>query len=276
MCLGNSNCDHNLISDIHALRECELAFGKAHAASVPDDENTQNARRRLAENPDDFDLVVALGDALAFQMRYHEALECFERATQMRPDDYKTRRKRAGRYLSTLNLDKAEVEFEWCIAHADEKLDPLYMLACCNYCKGEYQKAKTMFDECLTLARDNGDMYVASLFWTIACSVQLEKDVSGDLEKFFGDVQIGHHTGYLQTLKLFAGAPLAECDNIPKEDELQLCIFTYGVHLYYKHKQNALLADAFLAGTLKLDTYFSAFAYLGAYTEYMRENAMKL
>ena len=275
MCLGNSNCGHNLISDIHALRECELAFGKAQVASVPDDENTKNARRRLAKNPDDFDLVVALGDALAFQMRYHEALECFERATQMRPDDYKTRRKRAGRYLSTLNLDKAEVEFEWCVAHADEKLDPLYMLACCNYCKGEYQKAKTAFDECIDLAKDNGDMYVAALYWAVACAVQTGQDISDDMAKFSFDIQIGHHTGYLQSLKLFAGKKFAECDTIPKEDELQLCIFTYGVHLFYKHKQNAPLADAFLADTLKLDTYFSAFAYLGAYTEYMREKAIE-
>lgn len=271
MCLGDPNCKCNLISDVRAIRDQELAFSSTHARLVPDDERTKNARANLALNPDDFNLVVALGDALAFQMRYNEAIECFEKACAMRPDDYAVRRKRAGRYLTTLNLDKAEKEFAWCLEKAQDKLDPLYMSGCCKYYQGEYEKAKSVFDECVELARDNGDMYVASLFWAIACDVQLGKSVADDIAKFHGDIQIGHHTGYLQTLKLFAGAPLAECDNIPKEDELQLCIFTYGVHLYYKHEKNAFLADAFLAGTLKLDTYFSAFAYLGAYTEYIRQ-----
>lgn len=145
------------------------------------------------------------------------------------------------------------------------------MLACCKYYQGEYEKAKVMFDECIDLAKDNGDMYVAALFWAVACSVQTGQDIAGDMAKFSEDIPIGHHTGYMQSLKLFAGKKLAECDTIPKEDELQLCIFTYGAHLYYMHKQNALLADAFLAGTLNLDTYFAAFAYLGAYSEYIRQ-----
>lgn len=271
MCLGNPNCSCNKISDVRAIRDQELVFSNAYARLVPDDERTKKARAELAAFPDDFNRIVALGDALAFQMRYREALECFEKACEMRPDDYKVRRKCAGRYLSTLKLDKAEKAFAWCLENTDDRLDALYMSACCKYYQGEYEKAKVMFDECVELAKNNGDMYVASLFWTIACSVQLGKSIDEDIAKFHGDVQIGHHTGYLQTLKLFAGAPLAECDTIPKEDELQLCIFTYGVHLYYKHKQNAFLADAFLAGTLNLDTYFSAFAYLGAYTEYIRQ-----
>ena len=80
---------------------------------------------------------------------------------------------------------------------------------------------------------------------------------------------IGHHTGYMQSLKLFDGDSLSECDTIADEDELQKCIFNYGAHLYYLSKSNAFLADVFLANTLKLDTYFSAFAYLGAYTEFV-------
>jgi len=73
---------------------------------------------------------------------------------------------------------------------------------------------------------------------------------------------------------LFDGASLFECDVIPVEDELQKCIFNYGAHLYYLSKCNAFLADVFLANTLKLDTYFSAFAYLGAYTEFATQNGI--
>ena len=34
---------------------------------------------------------MALGGALAFQMRYHEAIEWFEKAKALRPDDYDAR-----------------------------------------------------------------------------------------------------------------------------------------------------------------------------------------
>lgn len=143
------------------------------------------------------------------------------------------------------------------------------MLGCCKYYEGDFEGAKQLFDECITLAKDNGDMYVASLFWAVACNVRAGKDVSEIMQKFDRDMAIGHHTGYMQSLRLFDGDSLSECDTIADEDELQKCIFNYGAHLYYLSKSNAFLADLFLANTLKLDTYFSAFAYLGAYTEFV-------
>ena len=163
MCFGNQKCSCNVISDVRSVKEQELKFSTAHFHPVPDDEQTAKARAELLSCPDDVDHIVALGDALAFQMRYTEALQCYEKARDLRPDDYKIRRKCAGRYLSTFDLDKAESAFEWCVAHTSDRLDALYMLACCKYYQGEYEKAKVMFDECIDLAKDNGDMYVAAL-----------------------------------------------------------------------------------------------------------------
>lgn len=272
MCLGDPNCGCNKISDVRALRDDEILFGKTHVGNVSDDENTKAAREALALNPC-YKTYMELGNALAFQMRYHEAIECFEQAKTACPNDYAARRKCAGRYLSTLRLDDAQTEFEWCVAHTDDTLDPKYMLGCCKYYQGDFEGAKVLFDECVELAKDNGDMYVASLFWTVACDVRSGKSTARDMRKFDENMTIGHHTGYMQALKLFAGQSLASCDVIPDEDELQRCIFNYGAHLYYLAEGNALLSDMFLVNTLKLDTYFSAFAYLGAYTEYMAKNA---
>ena len=273
MCLGDPNCNCNKISDVRALRDDEILRGKAHKRVVPDDEKTAFARLKNKNNPC-YETYMELGSALAFQMRYHEALECFEKAKTIRPDDYEARRKCAGRYLSTLRLDDAKAEFEWCVTHADDVLDPKYMLGCCKYYEGDFEDAKRLFDECITLAKDNGDMYVASLFWAVACKVRVGKDVSEIMQKFDRNMEIGHHTGYMQSLKLFDGDSLSECDVIADEDELQKCIFNYGAHLYYLSKGNAFLADMFLANTLKLDTYFSAFAYLGAYTEFAMQNGI--
>lgn len=274
MCLGDPNCSCNKISDVRALRDDEILFGKAHSHTVCDDKQTSLAREKTSKNPC-YENYMALGGALAYQMRYHEAIECFEKAKKLRPDDYDARRKCAGRYLSTLRLDDAKEEFLWCVEHTRDTLDPKYMLGCCKYCDGDFDGAKELFDECLELAKDNGDMYVASLFWAVACNVRRGRAVDADMTKFDRSMEIGHHTGYMQSLKLFAGDSLDDCDTIPSEDELQKCIFNYGAHLFYLSEQNAFLADMFLVNTLKLDTYFSAFAYLGAYTEYIAQNGIE-
>ncbi len=252
------------------MRDDEILFGKAHANVVADDENTTVARASVRENPC-YETYIELGGALAYQMRYHEAIECFEKAKEFCPDDYNARRKCAGRYLSTLRLDDAKEEFVWCVEHSNDTLDPKYMLGCCKYYEGDFDGAKALFDECIDLAKDNGDMYVASLFWAVACDVRTGRNIADDMKKFDRTMEIGHHTGYMQSIKLFDGDSLAECDVIPDEDELQKCIFNYGAHLFFLSQGNALLADVFLANTLKLDTYFSAFAYLGAYTEYVMQ-----
>lgn len=270
MCLGDPNCKCNQISDIRALRDQELLFGRRHFVAVEDDSNVVFARKNYKDNPS-FENIMELGSALAFQMRYHEALTCFEQAKAINPDSYEAHRKCAGRYLSTLDLDKAESEFLWCDERADDKLDTHYMLGCCAYYKYEYEKALALFNECFALAEDNDDMYVATLFWAIACSVQSGLDIDEQLAKY-KDMQIGHHTGYMQAVRLFMGDSLEECDIIPKEDKLQSCIFMYGVHLYFLHRKNAMLADIALKNTLANDTYFAAFAYLGAYTEHLKNN----
>ena len=83
MCLGDPNCKCNMISDIRALRDQEILFGKRALRVVDDDEKVANARMKYAQNPT-FDNLMELGSALAFQMRYHEAIECFESL----PKDY--------------------------------------------------------------------------------------------------------------------------------------------------------------------------------------------
>lgn len=270
MCAGNPHHKHALISEIHAVRDQEILFDKPFLKSVEDDENVTLARKNHKENPT-FQTLMELGNALAFQMRYNEAISCFEDAIKINPDDYQARRKCAGRYLSTLRLDKAEEGFLWCDARAEDKLDTKYMLGCCAYYKYEYKKAMGYFDECFALSEDDDDMYVAVLFWAIACAVQLGQDVKNVLKKY-KDLHIGHHTGYMQAVRLFMGDDIETCDNIPYDDELQRCIFSYGVHLYYLYNADEMRADVALQSTLSRDTYFSAFAYLGAYTEYLKLN----
>ena len=62
MCLGDPNCKCNMISDIRALRDQEILFGKRALRVVDDDEKVANARMKYAQNPT-FDNLMELGRA---------------------------------------------------------------------------------------------------------------------------------------------------------------------------------------------------------------------
>ncbi len=259
------NCNHSLASSIKASYLDELVNKGKYERPIEDDEETKKARENYALD-DSFSNAIALGSALAFQMRYHEALSYFEKAKEVDPSSYLAHRKCAGRYFSTLQLEKAAEEFFWCIAHTGDKLDPLYMFGCVSYCQGEFEKAEESFKECLELAKDDTDMYVGVLYWLLASCIKMGEDYSGIIATFDESMKIGHHTGYLETLKLFKNGSVEE-RHIESENEIQRCIFAYGEHLYYLSEQNYQKADECLNKTLSLDTYFASFAYLAAYCE---------
>ncbi len=259
------DCKHSLASSIIATSIDELMNEGKYERKIEDDEATKEARSSYASDPS-FLNAMALGNALSFQMRYHEALGFYEKAKEMKPSDYSSHRKCAGRYFSTLQLEKAVEEFSWCLAHAIDKLDPLYMLGCVYYCKGDFPKSKEAFSQCLELAKDNADMYIGVLYWLIAGDIRTNGGYEEDIAKFDDSIKIGHHTGYFEALKLFKGVPIDGCD-IDSEDEIQRCIFAYGAHLYFLSKNDEALSKRYLEKALSLDAYFASFAYLAAYSE---------
>ena len=264
MCKNHSHA--RLISDIHSTAERELfCFDKS--LSVADDENVRAKRAELVLG--DRQSLLALGDALAFQMRYNEALEYYEKARSAFPDDYDCHRRCGARYLSVLNIDAAEREVLWCLSRTDDKLDILYRLALCAYYKGDYAKARDGFFECYALCESNGEMYVAVLYWHIQCLVRLDEDINPALGRYTEELDGGHHVGYMRTVKLFLHDGASNADTIC-EDELNLSIYRYGYYAYLLYKGQKQDAVRELEGVLGLNTYFSSFAYLGAFSEKAR------
>lgn len=256
-----------LISEIHSTAERELfCFDKS--LSVADDENVRARRAELVQR--DRQSLLALGDALAFQMRYNEALRYYEQARDAFPDDYSCHRKCGARYMSVLNIDAAEREFLWCLNRTDDKLDINYRLALCAYFRGDFAKARDGFSACYALCRENGEMYIAVLYWHIQCLVRLRESLKPALNYYYDGLDGGHHVGYMQTVKLFLCEEPDAAYEIDCEDELNLSIYRYGYYAYLLYKGLAYEAVCELEAMLKLNTYFSSFAYLGAFSEKAR------
>ncbi len=261
----NHDHDKKLISDLHSHCGAEFTFGKKpYAGSVNDDVDTAQCRKRY-ESTGDSQALLALGDALAHQMRYNEAIVCYKELCKLCPDDYIAHRKLAVRYLSVLDLDGAEREFAWCAQRTQDRLDVDYLRAITSFCKGDYCEAIKTFEGCYALCKDNGEMYAAVLYWHIQCLVKSGRKAEIALEHCFKGLDGGHHVGYMRTIELFLSG---EDGNItPCSDELNECIFRYGQCAYYQNKGDYVKAAKLRDSALALDTYFSCFAYLGAFCE---------
>lgn len=260
---------HTRISDIHSCLENEFYFSKDKSDIVADDAQSAECRRVYEKDRRDKDALIALGNALCHQMRYNDATEYFDRAVELYPNDYAAHRRRGFCRMAILDTDVAEQEFLWCITRTDDVLDIKYRLACCAYYKGEYGRALELFEECYPLCLDNGAMYVAVVYWDILCRVRLKLDVNAALARYNESVDAGHHIGYLAVIKLFLTGDATLCEEL-KQDELHLCIYYYGLSLFYEHKGEPQQAKEAFEKAKASDTYFSSFAYLGLYSEYLR------
>lgn len=256
-----------LISDIHSCVANEFCGAEI---AVPDTAQTAQARERLSLNPDSARALCELGDALVYQMRYREAVACFEKAQEVHPDNYDIRRKLAARYLSTLRIEEAEEYFKWCGTHSDDRLDSEYRLALCAYYRGDYDSAAKLMRGCYPLCADNGEMYVAVLYWELICLVKLKQDISPTLARYREDLQYGHHLGYMLAIRLFLTDDLSLLNQAEGHGELAASIYLYGLYHYYLYKGKADEALDTLEYASTLDTYFSSFAYIGIYLDKQR------
>ena len=269
------NHDKKLLSDIRSCAAAEFTFGKLpYSGNIEDDCNTQKKREEYLKNPDDEAAIISLGDALAHQARYNEALSLYSKACELYPHSYIAHRKRAVRLLSVLDLQNAKTELEECLRNTDDKSDVLYLIAMVDYCLGDYATAITSLKRCYPLFDGDDEMTVAVIYWHILCLVRQGKSVNEAIAHYSDKFECGHHTGYKKTVEAFINNDHTAGDGI--EDELNRCIYAYGLHAYFLHLSNYKKAAEYLEKTLALNTYFASYAYLSAYSEKRAYETAKL
>lgn len=272
MCDGNSKCTCGKISEIHSSIAREMPKMEIEKPiKVADDEQVKACRVAVDAVPNNKQALLALGDALAFQMRYREALKFYEKARNLYPCDYEAHRKCAIRYMSIMEIEKSEKEFLWCGERTDDNLDIVYRLALCKFYKADFETAKQLFLKCLPLCANNDEMLIAVIYWLLICFVKLNESYEYALSLFSENIIAGHHVGYMQAVRLFAYDDASAVDAINSNDELNMSMYLYGLYNYYLAKGRKISAEIVFDDTIKLNKYFSSFAYLGAYSEKLRK-----
>jgi tetratricopeptide (TPR) repeat protein len=232
--------------------EVTSALGRRLYA-LPDDENVTTARRKLAADPKNATLVLALSKAEAGRRQYREAIETCTKGLLAAPKDADLYVERGHRELGLRKFRMAMQDLKRATELAPENLDAHYHLGMAHYFLGEFSEAVASFEAARALAKNNDSLIDCSnwLYVSLRRAGQ-EARANEALARITTEVKNTepHLYFYLRLLHFYQGKlterevlppPPAKPDDL--EAELSFNTVSYGVgnwHLYHHETSQAI------------------------------------
>ena len=231
----------------------------------------QEAAGKLERDPENADLLIAYGRALAGLWRYREAIEVYTKGIALHPENALFYRHRGHRFISTRQFDKAVADMAKADALLPNDYDILYHLGLAHYLRGEFEKALPAYERCLAAAKDDGSRIAASN-WLHHALRRAGKmaDAEKVLAPITPDMNAGENGTYLNLLLFYKGLkPEQEILKAAEVTDLDLATTGYGVGAWYLYNGAPDKARA-LFERIVATPYWPAFGFIGAETELVR------
>ncbi len=236
-----------------------------------DEKNTiGEAQMKLAADPKNIELIIALGRAQAGVWRYRDAIATYTRGLELDPHHAMLYRHRGHRYISTRQFDKAVKDMQRAAELNDKDFDIWYHLGLAHYLKGDFKKAAAAYERCRAVAQ-NDDSIIAVSDWLYMTYRRQKRDADAArvLERITPDMKVNENKSYFDRLLLYKGLKKASDIYHDKLTDLELATVGYGMgnwYLYNGDKQKAkALFQKIVAGK-----YWPAFGFIAAETELVR------
>ena len=214
----------------------------------PDDAAVIAARKKLAADPKNVSLVLALSQAQAGRRQYREAVATCTRGLAFAPKNADLYIEKGHRELGLREFRAAERDLAHAASLDPTKLDAFYHLGLAHYFQGQFAAAAESFGKALALAKNN-DSVIDCSNWLYVSLRRADKptEAAEALKRITPEMQNTepHLLFYLHLLRFYQGA-ISEKDVLPAkpadpndtEAELAFDTVTYGVgnwHLYNNH-----------------------------------------
>jgi len=245
-------------ADVHASAASQLGNAPCDLADAPEVTALRSARS--------YDELLQLGQALCYQLRYHDAIEVYSKAIELEPDNILAVRQRAARYISTLQPEKAIEDFLRCRELGGDEIDISYRLGICYYLAENYSAAMAELTRCFPLCDD--EMGIAVIFWNTLCAWRSGKIPSLLYCSYREDMQVGHHTAYAFAMKLAAEriSHIQALEALGKQtDDLEYSIMAYGVAEFLDH--NGMDSSALRENLIERDSFWISYCYIAAWKD---------
>ncbi len=239
--------------------------------SQPDEKGTiGEAEKKLAADPKNIELLIALGRAQATLWRFRDAIATYTRGIEIDPNNAMLYRHRGHRYISTRQFDKAVTDMERAVKLNDKEFDIWYHLGLAYYLKGKFDKAATAYEKAYAVAQKD-DSRIAASDWLYMSYRRAGKKEDGGraLARITPDMKVEENKSYFDRLMFYKGVK-KESDIInDKMTDLEIATVGYGIanwHFYNGDKAKAKeLFQKITSGK-----YWPAFGFIAAETELTR------
>lgn len=225
------------------------------------------AEKKLAADPKNIELIIALGRAQASVWRYRDAIATYTLGIQMDPGYAMLYRHRGHRYISTRQFDKAIADLERAATLNGKDFDIWYHLGLAYYLKGKFDKAAEAYEKCRSVA-DKDDSLIAVSDWLYMSYRRQGKtaDAARVLERITPGLKVEENKSYFDRLMFYKGVK-KESDVInDRMTDLEIATVGYGIanwHLYNGDKAKAKVQfQRIVSGK-----YWAAFGFIAAETE---------
>ncbi|HXT72854.1 MAG TPA: tetratricopeptide repeat protein [Candidatus Angelobacter sp.] len=251
----------------------------------PDDAAVIAARKKLAADPKNVSLVLALSQAQAGRRQYREAVATCTRGLAFAPKNADLYIEKGHRELGLREFRAAERDLAHAASLDPTKLDAFYHLGLAHYFQGQFAAAAESFGKALALAKNN-DSVIDCSNWLYVSLRRADKptEAAEALKRITPEMQNTepHLLFYLHLLRFYQGA-ISEKDVLPAkpadpndtEAELAFDTVTYGVgnwHLYNNHDAKG---ETELFRQVVKGNAWNAWGFVGSETELARVRAFE-
>lgn len=239
--------------------------------SQPDEKNVvAEAEKKLAADPGNIELIIALGRAQASVWRYRDAIATYTRGIAMDPNNAMLYRHRGHRYITTRQFDKAVEDMERAVKLNGKDFDIWYHLGLAYNLKGKFEAAAAAYEKAYAVS-EKDDSRIAASDW-LYMSYRRAGDktkAARSLDRITPDMKVEENKSYFDRLMLYKGLKKETEILNDKMTDLEIATVGYGIanwHLYNGDKTKAKeLFQRITSGK-----YWPAFGFIAAETELTR------
>jgi tetratricopeptide (TPR) repeat protein len=244
--------------------------GAKYYAQADEKNVVAEAEKKLAAEPENMDLLIALGRAQASVWRYRDAIATYSRGIAKAPKNAMLYRHRGHRYITLRMFDKAVKDLELAAKLNSRDYDIWYHLGLAHYLKGDFKKAAGAYERCRAVA-EKDDSLIAVSDWLYMTYRRQEKEYEAAqvLERITLNMKVEENKSYYDRLLMYKGIKKESEIVHDKLTDLELATIGYGVGNWYLCNKDKIKALA-LFQKITDGKYWPAFGFIAAETELKR------
>lgn len=260
-----------------AKPEITSLLGVKHFANADEKGEIAAAEQKLAADPKNINLLIALGRAQANVWRYNDAIATYTRGIQLAPNDARLYRHRGHRYISTRQFDKAVGDMSRAAKLNDKDFDIWYHLALAHYLKGQFAKAADAYERCRQVAeadttdkRDDSVIAVSDWLYMTYRRMNKPAEAAKVLERITPEMKVKENKSYFDRLLFYKGLKKEEeLVNVEKATDLEIATVGYGLGNWHLYNGNQSKAEEIFRKIVS-GKYWPAFGFIAAEAELAR------